>query len=52
MTGRFENSNVFFRSMLMVQMNSALEMVSSVGGLNPQPLGQESSPLTTTLKMG
>jgi hypothetical protein len=49
MPGRLELFIVSFCSKLLIQMNSAGKIVSAVEGLNPKPLGQESSALTTRL---
>jgi hypothetical protein len=47
MPGRLEHSIISFCSTLLIQMNGAFKMVSSSGGLNPQPLRHEPSALTT-----
>jgi hypothetical protein len=41
------NFHSIFYSRLLIRMNGAQKMVSSVGGLNPWPLIHESSALTT-----
>ena len=47
MPGRLEHSSISFCSRLLIQMNGAWKMVSSVGGLNPWAFRHESSALTT-----
>ena len=47
MPSRLEHSIIFFAPHCWSKWKSVCKMVSSVGGLNPQPISHESSALTT-----